>query len=362
MPKQPFDAKRMRYADHHLFIDIEYSSKPEIEISIASVLHKVVIAASWTDFLEVKDCNLAEFKNVFYSTLSFTMENYTKYQGSPFEPMTAIKFKDQLKKLVNDEERAHKEKLKNYDEEEREDNDYDDNNMSSKTRSRKKVQDFLRVYDDQYKEGNDEVKCMDPDIPYKRGEYDEEAAKIPLQIVGPGRQRKLIVDELDIEFQRATIKANNDMISQNQSMAVLTEHRYKRDYSKSNRTMNSKGKSKRKAPIKVKDILAQNKKAIPQDVKDEMRKICDLLGIRKGVHIAVTIYGYSTHLLCYKDIKKIAMMDNVPLRKNYVQNLNTNKLRDIKSKIGSSSSLSLSSTSSTFIRFLFILTTLLFLL
>ena len=77
-----------------------------------------------------------------------------------------------------------------------------------------------------------------------------------------------------------------------------------------------------------------------------MQKIVHQLGLTKGVTININIYGYgskskkanplmSDHLKVYEDIVNIVTMENANKRKQYVSQLNTNKLRDIKSKMGS---------------------------
>ena len=67
----------------------------------------------------------------------------------------------------------------------------------------------------------------------------------------------------------------------------------------------------------------------------EMQKICKQLELRKGVYIKFHVYGYSSHLEVYKDIKKIVLMTDNDQRQIYINNLNSCKLRDIKSKLGS---------------------------
>ena len=120
---------------------------------------------------------------------------------------------------------------------------------------------------------------------------------------------------------------------------------------------NLKAKSKTKSKVKAKEkvkVKAKVKAKVKdkEKIKDtgkeykQMEQIVNQLELTKGVSININIYGYGTksnksnrlmsdHLKVYEDIVKIVKMEDVKQRKNYVSKLTTNKLRDIKSKIGS---------------------------
>ena len=69
----------------------------------------------------------------------------------------------------------------------------------------------------------------------------------------------------------------------------------------------------------------------------EMIKICDALKLKKVAYTKVNLYGYSSHLAVYQDIihfVKLGMKDKDEAIR-YISNLTANKMRDIKSKIGS---------------------------
>eukprot|EP01084_Bolivina_argentea_P233318 393018_1 len=70
--------------------------------------------------------------------------------------------------------------------------------------------------------------------------------------------------------------------------------------------------------------------------EDKMRNICDKLGIRKGIHIGVNLYGFINHLTVYEEIYRLAQIENENQRNDIIKSYNSNKLRDIKSKIQSS--------------------------
>ena len=315
IPDESTSTEQKLYKDNHLYIDIEFSSHHDIEISIKSILHKVLITDTWESYQDTRQCNFENYKNVFYSQYSFTFENFTKFNQSPFEQITATDFKKQIKEMSMRSAEAYHAK---YNQEEKESDHGRDG-------SKKRVRGYLDHYVNAYQAGDDDVECMDPKIPFDRDEFDENKMKLPLQ-----RGRRLVVDEIDIQMDRAISFHSNN--SNNFDI-----HRNDRIYNRipaSNINVRQP-KTKRKKPVLAKDILAKNKREIGNDQQKEMRKICNNLGLSKGMHIGVTIYGYGTHLECYKDIVKCVKIEGVMQRNNYVQNMNTNKLRDIKSKIGS---------------------------
>jgi len=73
---------------------------------------------------------------------------------------------------------------------------------------------------------------------------------------------------------------------------------------------------------------------ISADDRARMEAICDELGIAKGVNIKLKLYGYAEHLVVYEDITRMVAMGKAE-RDCAVRNLNSNQLRDIKSKIRS---------------------------
>ena len=68
----------------------------------------------------------------------------------------------------------------------------------------------------------------------------------------------------------------------------------------------------------------------------QMQIMVKKLGIAKGLHITITKYGYPSHLSMYQDIIRIITSLNEREQNEYLNSLSTIKLRDIKSKIGSS--------------------------
>eukprot|EP00483_Globobulimina_turgida_P009335 UN09354 len=66
-----------------------------------------------------------------------------------------------------------------------------------------------------------------------------------------------------------------------------------------------------------------------------MREICTKLRIVKGIHIGIKLYGFINHLHVYQEIFRLTKIENDNQRDYMVRAFNSNKLRDIKSKIQS---------------------------
>ena len=166
-------------------------------------------------------------------------------------------------------------------------------------------------YDEFYIFGEDECQCMDPSIPFDAN-HNENELKIPAQING-----KLVLDEIDFD--------------QNiRNLSNLTM-----DHNNINKRARGQDQKKRKTPVKTKDILEKNKREIANKEQQEMMNICKMLGISKGMHIGIMIYGYRAHLSVYRELLKLCQYESDGMRDNYIKSLNSNKLRDIKAKIGS---------------------------
>jgi len=330
--------QQREYVNYHLFWDIDYGSGRPAIISIASVLHKVLICGSFADFLEYKDCKFREFGNVFYSQYSYTLQQYTKYKESPFARLPNHKLKQTIYTIYKKLEQADKKKKQNEEMKRRE------KSSNCKQSSMDKVRDYLRVYNAIYLDDDDECKCMDQDIPFNRADFDEEALKIPSQ-----RGRRLVLDEISAMDQTATYPPNtentNNLRSNTNHSNSGSNHNknaHRRVVKHEDLNMNDEpfsfrtrehNKSVRKKPVSTKDILEKNQREIGDDAQSEMRKICRMLNIVKGMHIGITLYGYRSHLAVYTEILQMVKMESDGRRSGYLAGLTSNQLRDIKSKI-----------------------------
>ena len=112
----------------------------------------------------------------------------------------------------------------------------------------------------------------------------------------------------------------------NQQQQMIKKEKYNKGNVKSpNKSCN---KSNHKSDNEKKCDISEN------EIR-EMQKICNQLELKKYVHIHVALYAYSSHLAVYKDIVKIVEITDNDEQKRKVHTLSANKLRDIKSKIGS---------------------------
>ena len=172
-----------KYIDNHLYLDIEYNENPrrDIEISIASVLWKVIICDDFDEFVECITCKFKDFGNVFYGQYSFTFENYSKYNSSPFELINMKQFK---KKLIEMSKKSEIEFNKRH-----------ETKKKIKYGHKMSMDKVNRYFIDHYKyyDGDDEVECMDSNIPFNLDNKNNDK-KLLLEI---GRQ--LIVNEVDID-------------------------------------------------------------------------------------------------------------------------------------------------------------------
>ena len=159
--------------------------------------------------------------------------------------------------------------------------------------------------------------------------------------------------------QQKHIRLRNRLLDENKNIKSKSNSNSK---SKSRSKSKSKSNSKAKAKVKTKTKrkIKSNKKTTNNNTKSkektndngngnehqQMQKIVHQLGLTKGVVTNINIYGYGTkssksnrlmsdHLKVYQEIINIVKMENANKRKEYISKLTTNKLRDIKSKMGS---------------------------
>eukprot|EP01084_Bolivina_argentea_P039930 73784_1 len=82
-----------------------------------------------------------------------------------------------------------------------------------------------------------------------------------------------------------------------------------------------------------KDILEKNMRDISDADKQEMRNVCDMLAVEQGVNISTDLYGFDQHVDVYRTILDIVNETNDNERNNMIEDLGTNKMRDIKTKL-----------------------------
>ena len=68
---------------------------------------------------------------------------------------------------------------------------------------------------------------------------------------------------------------------------------------------------------------------------NEMERICKKLGIEKGVHTGVNLYGFDSHLEVYEDILRLYNIRNDDERDEAALEYGSGELRDIQCKLGS---------------------------
>ena len=73
---------------------------------------------------------------------------------------------------------------------------------------------------------------------------------------------------------------------------------------------------------------------ISEEDKERMVGICSSLGIAKGVHIALKLYGYQEHLNVYTECQRLVELPEAR-REAVIDGMTSSQLRDIKSKIKS---------------------------
>eukprot|EP01083_Nonionella_stella_P316352 1146596_1 len=247
---------------NQIYLEIE-SGEGDIQISITSVLHKVLVCDDLDSFDEASQCNFKEFGNVYYCRYSFTKENYTKYKSSPFEEINVAQISSKINVLSRQLEAKYNAPRKG---------------KERHKVSKDKVREFLNYYRRRYVDGEDEYPCFDVNVPF--------ALKPPPPTKTPQKTQKI---------------------------------------------QKKQPKPTQKKQKKQKKIVG-NENA--PDL-DKMRQICTALGISKGVHIDIQLYGFKRHVDVYKELMNLVEIDEEKIRNGRVSNMTTSQLRDIKSKIRS---------------------------
>jgi len=367
IPNPSLSEGERKYIDHHVYLDIEFKTDPsspgQDEVQLVDVRHKVMITHSFSDFGDLICSKLPHFGNVFWADLSLNSKHLDSggSGGVLFEKWQHKPFKAEMQRCITKQIECHKAEGKRHDlaEDER-----------SKNIGIDQVKRYLKHFEAEYS-GDDVVPC------FELRRSSPKSLKLPLQ-----RNGKLVTNVDDIEgdaddamdglstFSLAldsdrrarrpppvNVKTENDWNGaaamrrnnkepQSNRMArkstksptdgTVTLNTVKSEPKKSTKSTKSRGPDKepRKSPIKREEVLEKNRRETSEDEMTRMERLCRKMGITKGVHIGVTLYGYSRHVDVYLQLLKMVKMAERE-RVAVLEGMKCHKMRDIKSKIGS---------------------------